>query len=125
MAKRASQHRTGIIREGWDLEPARRILLVLRLLLPGSSREQAATSILARDIPIVIAGSLGNIFSRNSINNVLVSLEIPHLVERLRESQGRRGEASDSPHGLEASVGCPPLQGCDYGEGWHRLGAEG
>ncbi|RYP00915.1 hypothetical protein DL765_010891 [Monosporascus sp. GIB2] len=52
----------------------------------GSSREQAATAILARDIPLVIAGSLGNIFSRNSINNALVSLEIPHLVERLRES---------------------------------------
>ncbi|KAI1300585.1 homoaconitase-like protein [Xylaria venustula] len=52
----------------------------------GSSREQAATAILARDIPLVIAGSLGNIFSRNSINNALVSLEIPRLVERLRES---------------------------------------
>lgn len=54
--------------------------------LTGSSREQAATAILARDIPLVIAGSLGNIFSRNSINNALVSLEIPRLVERLRES---------------------------------------
>ncbi|KAL6876785.1 homoaconitase-like protein [Trichoderma novae-zelandiae] len=52
----------------------------------GSSREQAATAILARDIPLVIAGSLGNIFSRNSINNALVSLEIPRLVERLREA---------------------------------------
>ncbi|RYP59762.1 hypothetical protein DL770_010145 [Monosporascus sp. CRB-9-2] len=52
----------------------------------GSSREQAATAILARDIPLVVAGSLGNIFSRNSINNALVSLEIPRLVERLRES---------------------------------------
>ncbi|EGR45316.1 homoaconitase-like protein [Trichoderma reesei QM6a] len=58
----------------------------------GSSREQAATSILARDIPLVIAGSLGNIFSRNSINNALVSLEIPRLVERLREAFKEDGD---------------------------------
>jgi homoaconitate hydratase len=31
----------------------------------GSSREQAATAILARKIPLVLAGSFGNIFSRN------------------------------------------------------------
>lgn len=50
----------------------------------GSSREQAATALLARDIPLVVAGSLGNIFSRNSINNALLGLESPKLVERLR-----------------------------------------
>jgi homoaconitate hydratase len=32
----------------------------------GSSREQAATSILANRIPLVVAGSFSNIFSRNS-----------------------------------------------------------
>ncbi|KAF3931405.1 hypothetical protein ABW19_dt0201563 [Dactylella cylindrospora] len=51
----------------------------------GSSREQAATAILARDIPLVVAGSFGNIFSRNSINNALLTVEVPKLVERLRE----------------------------------------
>ncbi|RPA87124.1 homoaconitase [Ascobolus immersus RN42] len=51
----------------------------------GSSREQAATSILAADIPMVIAGSFGNIFSRNSINNALLTVEVPRLIERLRE----------------------------------------
>ncbi|KAI1662197.1 hypothetical protein F4813DRAFT_343813 [Daldinia decipiens] len=50
----------------------------------GSSREQAATSILANQIPLVVAGSFGNIFSRNSINNALLGIEIPKLVERLR-----------------------------------------
>lgn len=50
----------------------------------GSSREQAATAILARDIPLVVAGSFGNIFSRNSINNALMGLEVPKLIERLR-----------------------------------------
>lgn len=52
----------------------------------GSSREQAATAILAKNIPLVVAGSFGNIFSRNSINNALMTVEVPKLVERLRET---------------------------------------
>ncbi|KAK1754536.1 mitochondrial Homoaconitase [Echria macrotheca] len=55
----------------------------------GSSREQAATAILARDIPLVVAGSFGNIFSRNSINNALIGVEVPRLVSRLREQFGK------------------------------------
>jgi homoaconitate hydratase len=51
----------------------------------GSSREQAATAILANKVPLVVAGSFGNIFSRNSINNALLGLEVPKLVKRLRE----------------------------------------
>ncbi|KAM0280885.1 hypothetical protein ACHAQH_003774 [Verticillium albo-atrum] len=50
----------------------------------GSSREQAATAILAKGIPLVVSGSFGNIFSRNSINNALLVLEVPRLIERLR-----------------------------------------
>jgi len=50
----------------------------------GSSREQAATAILAKGIPLVVAGSFGNIFSRNSINNALMTVEVPKLIERLR-----------------------------------------
>jgi homoaconitate hydratase len=58
----------------------------------GSSREQAATAILAKKIPLVVSGSFGNIFSRNSINNALMGLEVPRLVSRLREtfSQGEK-----------------------------------
>ena len=52
----------------------------------GSSREQAATAILAKKIPLVVAGSFGNIFSRNSINNALMGVEVPRLVKRLRET---------------------------------------
>ena len=52
----------------------------------GSSREQAATAIRAKKIPMVVAGSFGNIFSRNSINNALMGLEVPRLVQRLRET---------------------------------------
>lgn len=51
----------------------------------GSSREQAATAILAKGMRMVVAGSFGNIFSRNSINNALLTLEIPALIDMLRE----------------------------------------
>ena len=51
----------------------------------GSSREQAATAILAKGIKMVVSGSFGNIFARNSINNALVGIEVPRLVNRLRE----------------------------------------
>lgn len=51
----------------------------------GSSREQAATAILARDIKLVAAGSFSNIFGRNSINNALLTLELPDLIKLLRE----------------------------------------
>ena len=52
----------------------------------GISREQAATAILAKKIPLVVAGSFGNIFSPNSINNGLMGVEAPKLVQRLGET---------------------------------------
>ncbi|KAK7752074.1 mitochondrial Homoaconitase [Diatrype stigma] len=52
----------------------------------GSSREQAATALLAKKIPLVVSGSFGNIFSRNSINNALLGIEMSRLVQRLREA---------------------------------------
>ncbi|KAK6198908.1 homoaconitase mitochondrial precursor [Scheffersomyces amazonensis] len=51
----------------------------------GSSREQAATAILAKGMKLVVAGSFGNIFFRNSTNNALLTLEIPPLINKLRE----------------------------------------
>jgi homoaconitate hydratase len=65
----------------------------------GSSREQAATAILAKQIPLVVGGSLGNIFTRNSVNNALMTLELPRLVERLRTrfpSPSSAAEAGDN-----------------------------
>ncbi|KAF5535885.1 hypothetical protein FMEXI_10617 [Fusarium mexicanum] len=50
----------------------------------GSSRGQAATDTLANSIHLVVAGSFSNIFSRNSIDNGLMGLELPRLVQRLR-----------------------------------------
>ncbi|TEB34761.1 homoaconitase [Coprinellus micaceus] len=45
----------------------------------GSSREQAATALKAAGVPVVVAGSFGDIFKRNAINNGLVCLECPEL----------------------------------------------
>ncbi|EEB06531.1 homoaconitate hydratase Lys2 [Schizosaccharomyces japonicus yFS275] len=52
----------------------------------GSSREQAATAILSRGIPLVVGGSFSDIFKRNSINNALLALQLPELVSKLRDA---------------------------------------
>ncbi|KAF9223606.1 homoaconitase [Gyrodon lividus] len=57
----------------------------------GSSREQAATALKAAGVPVVIAGSFGDIFKRNAINNGLVCLECPELVKDLTEAYGKDG----------------------------------
>ncbi|KAI8997556.1 hypothetical protein BDB01DRAFT_712747 [Pilobolus umbonatus] len=54
----------------------------------GSSREQAATAIKSRNIPIMIAGSYSDIFKRNSVNNALLLIESPELVEDLKSEVG-------------------------------------
>jgi len=79
----------------------------------GSSREQAATAILAKGIPLVVAGSFGNIFSRNSINNALLGVEVPRLANRLREVfSGAANEAKQQsvrePEGNKESLDSPP-----------------
>ena len=79
----------------------------------GSSREQAATCILAKKIPLVVAGSFGNIFSRNSINNALMGVEVPRLVQRLREHfSGKPGlrsqQAITEPSQNRESLDSPP-----------------
>ncbi|KLO17231.1 homoaconitase [Schizopora paradoxa] len=60
----------------------------------GSSREQAATALKAAGIPLVIAGSFGDIFKRNAINNGLVCMECPELIADLTSrfaKDGKRG----------------------------------
>jgi homoaconitate hydratase len=78
----------------------------------GSSREQAATSILAKKIPMVVSSSFGNIFSRNSINNALMGVEVPRLVERLRETFSAKKVEQDShvnePSQNKESLDSPP-----------------
>ena len=78
----------------------------------GSSREQAATAILAKKIPMVVSGSFGNIFARNSINNALMGVEVPRLVQRLREhfSSNNIKERTDvkEPAENKESLDSPP-----------------
>ena len=57
----------------------------------GSSREQAATALKAAGVPLVLAGSFGDIFKRNAINNGLVCLEAPELVADLTRAYARDG----------------------------------
>ncbi|KDN39457.1 putative LYS4-homoaconitase precursor [Tilletiaria anomala UBC 951] len=66
----------------------------------GSSREQAATALKHAGIPLVLAGSFGDIFKRNAINNGLVCLECPELVEDLTREyakDGQRGNGGKRP----------------------------
>ena len=51
----------------------------------GSSREQAVTSLKAKGIPLVIAGSFSQTYLRNAFNNGFLCIEVPELVVRLRE----------------------------------------
>ena len=58
----------------------------------GSSREQAATALKAAGVPLVIAGSFGDIFKRNAINNGLVCIESPDLVSDLTNLFAKNGQ---------------------------------
>ncbi|KAJ3863740.1 homoaconitase [Lentinula novae-zelandiae] len=60
----------------------------------GSSREQAATSLLAAGVPLVVAGSFGDIFKRNAINNGLICLECPSLVDYLSSTYSTQLEGA-------------------------------
>ncbi|GAA5862493.1 hypothetical protein JCM8547_002082 [Rhodosporidiobolus lusitaniae] len=58
----------------------------------GSSREQAATALLSAGVPLVLCGSFGDIFKRNSINNALICVECPELIEELTREFGKDGK---------------------------------
>jgi len=79
----------------------------------GSSREQAATAIKNAGIPVVICGSFGDIFKRNSINNGLILIESPDLITDLtarfakdgaRGKGGKGGELTVIPEGWTVRV---------------------
>ncbi|GAA6060304.1 hypothetical protein JCM10212_002945 [Sporobolomyces blumeae] len=66
----------------------------------GSSREQAATALLSSGVPLVLCGSFGDIFKRNSINNALICVECPELIEDLT-----RDYAKDAKRGAGGKDG--------------------
>jgi len=55
----------------------------------GSSREQAATTLIYNGISLVLAGSFSETYKRNAINNGLLVLEVPELVRDLVEIYGK------------------------------------
>ena len=66
----------------------------------GSSREQAATSLQAKGIPLVIAASFSQTYLRNAFNNGFLCIEAPPFIARLREhfaAQVNAGEKSVLP----------------------------
>lgn len=54
----------------------------------GSSREQAATALKYRGISLVIAGSASATYTRNALNNGFLVIELPDLVNELKELYG-------------------------------------
>jgi len=66
----------------------------------GSSREQAATALMAKGIRLVIAGSFSQTYLRNAYNNGFICIECPGLVEWAREACGvevKRGDLTVIP----------------------------
>jgi homoaconitate hydratase len=62
---------------------------------------------------LVVSGSFGNIFARNSINNALMGVEVPKLVQRLRDkfsskSVEEKKEVVESKQNKD-SLDSPPL----------------
>ena len=54
----------------------------------GSSRGQAATSLIFRGIQMVLAGSFSQTYKRNAINNGFLVIEVPELLVDLKEEFG-------------------------------------
>ena len=54
----------------------------------GSSREQAATALKYKGLSLVIAGSFSETYKRNAINNGLLCIECPSLVDYLKTKFG-------------------------------------
>jgi len=54
----------------------------------GSSREQAATALKYRGIQVVIVGSGSQTYKRNALNNGFLVIEIPEIVNDLKEKFG-------------------------------------
>jgi len=61
----------------------------------GSSREQAATALMAAGIGCVIAGSYSQTYLRNAINNGFVCVECPTLTDALRQAFTSEADAGE------------------------------
>ncbi|KAG2373628.1 hypothetical protein C9374_011917 [Naegleria lovaniensis] len=58
----------------------------------GSSREQAATCLKYLGIQVVVGGSFSETYKRNATNNGFLCIEVPALVDYLKQTQGTNKE---------------------------------
>jgi homoaconitate hydratase len=65
----------------------------------GSSREQAVTALKAAGIPLVIAGSFSQTYLRNAFNNGFLCIEVPELVNVLKQEFAGADAKSHIPGG--------------------------
>jgi homoaconitate hydratase len=61
----------------------------------GSSREQAVTALRAKGIPLLIAASFSQTYLRNAYNNGFLCVEVPGLVQCLREQFAKEISAKE------------------------------
>ena len=90
------------------------IMVGVRNLGCGSSREHAPVAIKASGVPVVIAASFARIFYRNAINVGLPVLEIGDAVERIHGKDRRRVDIASGTIVNETTgdtFQAPPLPG--------------
>lgn len=86
----------------------------------GSSREQAATALKAAGISAVICGSANQTYKRNAVNNGLIVIECPELLETIKASVGKTDTPTLVQNPFCATVSIDFLNsqiGTDRGEG--------
>ena len=88
-----SEQQAGVVMENYDpnfknIANKGDILLGGYNFGTGSSREQAATSLMYRGIQIVIAGSFSQTYKRNAINNGFLVIEAPSLLNDIKSRFG-------------------------------------
>lgn len=93
------------------------ILVAGRNFGTGSSREQAATALKAAGVRCVLAASFGDIFRRNAVNNALLCVEAPALVDLLTARFAKGGRRGDGGLNGELTVQPGWRVDVDMGEG--------
>lgn len=88
-----AEQQAGVVMENYDTEfrsivKSGDILVGAYNFGTGSSREQAATALKYKGIQLVIAGSFSETYKRNALNNGYLIIEIPALVDDLKNSYG-------------------------------------
>jgi homoaconitate hydratase len=89
------EQQAGVVMENYDPEFGR-IAVKGDILVggynfgTGSSREQAATALKYKGIQLVIAGSLSETFKRNALNNGLLIIDSPELIDDLKDRFGSK-----------------------------------